>query len=235
MMRHLPYRWLSVILLAAVACACPHSANAQLAKSAVVENNVGYLRVSQTDKNLPQEIQSAINSLEETNKIAGIVLDLRFANGADSGSVKSTEAVLTSEKLPLAILVNAQTSGDAASLADDLREANAGLIFGSAAGNLQPDIPVSIGTNDEKDLLKNPYAVMPRMDTNSAAGTNLLAFVDVDHTSEADLVREKVKDGDQDDTTAQPSAPPKPFIRDPVLAHGVDFIKGLAALHLNKG
>jgi len=200
-----------------------------------MENNVGYLRVSQTDKNLPQEIQSAINHLEETNKIDGIVLDLRFAGGSDSGSVKSTEAVLEAEKLPLAILVNAQTSGDAASLADDLREANAGLIFGSATGNLQPDIAVSIGTNDEKDLLKNPYGVLTENDTNSAVGTNVLQFVDVDHTSEADLVREKVKDGDESDITNQPAAPPKPFIRDPVLAHGVDFIKGLAALHLNKG
>jgi hypothetical protein len=233
-MRHLPYRWLSTVLLAAAACACSHSARAELAKSAVMENNVGYLRVSQTDTNLPQEIQSVINHWEATNKIAGIAVDLRFANGSDSGSVKSTEAVLEAEKLPLAILVNAQTSGDAAALADDLRAANAGLVFGSATGSLQPDIPVSIGTNDERELLKAPYGVMTENDTNSVADTNLLQFVDIDHTSEADLVREKVKDGDQDDTTAQPVAP-KPYIRDPVLAHGVDFIKGLAALHLNKG
>jgi len=54
----------------------------------------------------------------------------------------------------------------------------------------------------------------------------------IDHTSEADLVREKIKDGDEDEQSAppRPVEPQKPFIRDPVLARAVDLIEGLAVV-----
>jgi hypothetical protein len=212
----------------------PQMANGELAKSMVLESNVAYLRLAQTEKNLPDEIQSALDDLAATNKIAGIVLDLRFASGDDVDSLKPTEDILEQKKLPLAILVNSQTRGAAASLADDLREANAGLIFGGTATNLQPDIAVAVSANDEKSFLKTPYGVLTDNDTNSS--TNFLPYVDIDRTTEADLVREKTKDGHEDDSAEPSSAtePQKPSIRDPVLAHGVDFIKGVAALHLSK-
>jgi hypothetical protein len=234
-MRHSPYRWFCAVLFAGTVLLEPRFAHGALAKSTLLESNVCYLRVAQTEKSLPDEIGAAIDRLSATNQIVGIVLDLRFAGGSDFDSLKPTEDVLEHAKLPMAILVNAETTGAAANLARDLREANAGLVFGSALTNLQPDIAVSAGTNDEKDLLKNPYGVMAQAQTNSMASTNLLSFVDVDHTSEADLVRAKIKDGEQDETTAQAPVTPKPFIRDPVLAHGVDFIEGVAALHLSKG
>jgi hypothetical protein len=77
--------------------------------------------------------------------------------------------------------------------------------------------------------MENPYAAAVPDDTNSPAATNnLLPFVD--HTSEADLVRAKIKDGDENESLPTPrqTEPPKPFIRDPVLARAVDLIKGLA-------
>jgi len=234
-MRHSPYRWFCAVLIAGAVLLEPGISRAELAKSGLLESNICYLRVDQMEPALPTEIGSAIGSLAATNRIEGIVLDLRFAGGSDSDTLKPTLEALEHAKLPMAILVNAETTGAAATLARDLREANAGLVFGSAVANLQPDIAVSAGTNNEKDLLINPYGVMAQADTNSAAGTNLLSFVDVDHTTEADLVRAKIKDGEQDDTTAHTPTPAKPFIRDPVLAHGVDFIEGVAALHLSKG
>ena len=95
-----------------------------------------------------------------------------------------------------------------------------------------PDIVVAIGAEDERALMENPYAVSAPDDTNSPAATNnLLPFVN--HTSEADLVRAKIKDGDEDESlaTSRQTEPPKPFIRDPVLARAVDLIKGLAIVH----
>jgi hypothetical protein len=234
-MRRLLNCWFYGVLFAVAACLSPRTANADLTKSSVLENNVGYVGVARIGKDFPDEIGSALATLEATNKIAGIVVDLRFAGGSDFDSLKSTEDVLEQKKLPLAILVNAQTSGAAASLALDLREANAGLVFGSPTTNLQPDVAVSVSAKDEKDFLKNPYGVMAPAATNAASSTNFLPFVDIDHTTEADLVREKIKDGEQDDAPGQPPAPRKSYIRDPVLAHGVDFIEGVAALHLNKG
>ena len=49
--------------------------------------------------------------------------------------------------------------------------------------------------------------------------------------SEADLVRQKIKDGDEDESIPPHVAEPQqPFIRDPVLARAVDLIKGLAVV-----
>lgn len=203
--------------------------NGALVRAVVLENNVAYLLVGDVKKNLPDEIQSAENTLAASNKIAGTVLDLRFAGGNDLDSAKAIENLFAAKKLPLAILVNGETRGAAIELAKDLRAAKDGLIFGETAKDLQPDISVSVKAGDEKKYLENPYAVLPSSETNTVADTNDFgAFID--HTSEADLVREKIKDGDEDENSAppRPTAPPKPYIHDPVLARAVDLIKDLA-------
>jgi len=224
-----------MILFAAAVFLHPQTSRGEVAKSTMVETNVAYLRIDQTEKNLPDEISSALTALETTNDLTGIVLDLRFATGSDSDDVKPVESLLEGKKLPLAILVNAQTSGATVTLAEDLREADAGLVFGTATANLQPDISISVNANDEKNFIENPYG-MTETNVNYGADTNFLPFGDIDHTTEADLVRDKVKDGDEDDTTGSgnPAPPQRPFIRDPVMARGVDFIKGVAALHLSE-
>jgi hypothetical protein len=227
-------RWLSVCfgLLSFVALLSPQRSAAALARFVVLENNVGYLHIAGTDKDLADGIPAALNHLEATNSIAGIVVDLRFAGGKDTDDLPAIERVLEQSKLPLAILINGQTAGASAKLAEDLREENTGLVFGSAADNFQPDISVRANADDEKNFLKDPYADLPQTISSADSSTNLLPFVDIDHTTEADLVREKIKDGDQNDTTDHPSGPQMPFIHDPVLARGVDFIKGVAALRL---
>lgn len=212
------------------------AARAALAKAAVLEGDVAYLRVSQTGNNLPQDISSALDRFSATNKIAGIVLDLRFAGGAGDQDLPAVENQLERPDLPLAILINAQTAGAAVKLAEDLRETDAGLVFGATADHFRPDIAVSVGTNAEESFLKNPYGSLDASNQMDA-DTNILPYADIDHTTEADLVRDKIKDGDEnpDESPPLPSpAPARPFIRDPVLARGVDFIKGLAALRLSK-
>jgi hypothetical protein len=228
-------------LLAAQIASRADAAAAALAKSVVLEGNVAYLRVGDVAKNLPEQIRAAQGALAVSNKIAGTILDLRFADGDDVEAAKTAANLFASKKLPLAILVNGQTRGAAAALASELRAARASLIFESVAGPAQtnrettalpqPDIVVAIGAEDERALMENPYAAPAPDDTNSPAATNnLLPFVD--HTSEADLVRAKIKDGDEDESlpTARQTEPPKPFIRDPVLARAVDLIKGLAVV-----
>lgn len=203
------------------------AANVSLAKSAVLEGNVAYLRVGQVGKNLADEIQSAQDALAVSNKIAGTVLDLRFADGDDVEAAQTAAKLFAGKKLPLAILVNAETRGAAVKLAVDLREARAGLIFGGAAEEVKPDIAVEEKAADEKIFLENPYAVPALDETNFPAATNnLLPFVD--HMSEADLVRAKVKDDGEDEDLPHLAGPPRPFIRDPVLARAVDLIEGLA-------
>jgi len=203
-----------------------------LTKSTVLEGNVAYLRVGQVGKNLADEIRAAQGALAVSNKIAGTVLDLRFADGDDSDPAQATVRLFAVEKLPLAILVNSQTRGTAGAMATDLRSIRAGLIFGDVTAPMQPDIVVATSPEDERAFMENPYAAPSQIDTNAPAATNsLLPFVD--HTSEADLVRAKIKDGDQDESSAPPArtdAPQPQVIRDPVLARAVDLIKGLAVV-----
>jgi hypothetical protein len=117
--------------------------NTALAASGMLENDVMYLRVGQAGKNLAAEIRSAQNDLAMTNKIAGTVLDLRFAGGDDSDAAKKAADLLAGKKLPLVILVDDETRGAAASLAAELRSARAGLIFGSST-EIKPDIAVTV-------------------------------------------------------------------------------------------
>jgi len=218
------------------------STDTALAKSAILESNVAYLQVGRVGKNLPDDIRAAQDALSVSNKIAGTILDLRFAGGDDLDSAKAAADLFGAKKLPLAVLVNHQTSGASVALASELRAARAGLIFQSVAGtsqtnsettaSVQPDITVAIGAEDERALMENPYASAAALnDTNAPAATNnLLPFVD--HTSEADLVRAKIKDGDENAIVPRPrqTEAQKLFIRDPVLARAVDLIKGLAVV-----
>ena len=202
------------------------AADAALAKAAVLENNVAYLRVDRADGTLPGEIQAAQTALAATNQIAGVVLDLRFAEG---GGMTATN-FFPEKKWPLVILVNTETRGAAAAWAADLRAARAGLILGNSA-ILKTDIAINTRPADEKMFWENPYAAAGG-ETNSIVTTNEDLSTFIDHTSEADLVREKIKDGEEDEDAApaRPPEPQKPWIHDPVLARAVDLIKALAVL-----
>jgi hypothetical protein len=208
-----------------------------------LEGNLECLRVSHVTATLAAEISAAQSALAVTNPAAGTILDLRFADGGDPSAAPAVAGVFKTEKLPLAVLVNGETRGAAVVLAANLRDARAGLIFGSAtaaakaAGSpLQPDIEVKTGLEAEHVFLNNPYAAPGLNAPNSppAATNSLLAFVD--HTSEAELVNKRVKDGDQDgDTTTPRAEPPQPVIRDPALARAVDWLKALAVLNPSRG
>jgi len=254
-----------------------------LSKSVVIEDNVAYLRVGRVTASLADELGAAYRALAGTNKIAGVVLDLRFADGSDNPAAQAAGKEFTDRKItagPLAVLVNGETRGAAEALAAALHQAGAGLIIGrptagaasgfkdfplsngerlriaaapatsggSAISRVQPDIAVAVIAGDERGLYENPFQTMVAGNTNSSAGTNFLPYVE--HTSEADLVRQRQKDGklikapqsredlmreksegddgDEDSAPAHAAAPQKPVICDPVLARAVDLIKGLA-------
>jgi len=196
----------------------------------LLANTLLRVRVNQLTENLPDQLRAA----EPTNPVTGIILDLRFASG---GNATAAADYFTHKKLPLAILVNSQTQDAAARLAAQLRAAGCGIVIGStsAAEKISPDIPVVASLADEKKFEENPFAMSA---TNSAvawpATNNLLSFVD--HTSEEELVRQKVKDGEEDASAPSPrAAPPQPVIRDPALARAVDFLQALAVWHQARG
>jgi len=270
---------------AADGSAVPQGGSA-LTKSAVIESNVAYLRIGCVTTGLADELGAAYRVLAGTNKIAGVVLDLRFADGSDDKAAQAAAKLFAAKKIiagPLAVLVNGETRGAAEALAAALHQAGAGLIIGSptagqatafrefplsngewlrvaatpvASGGsvisrVQPDIAVTFTAGDERVFFDNPYQTIAAGNTNASPGTNFLPYVD--HTSEADLVRQRQKDGkslnvpatgfrdygpvrvknqdsdgDEDSASARAAELQKPVIRDPILARAVDLIKGLA-------
>jgi len=105
-----------------------------LSKSAIIENNVAYLRVGHVTGNLAAELTAAYRALTATNKVAGIVLDLRFVVGDDAASAQAAANLFAYKKIAagsLVVLVNAETRGAAEMLAAALRHAGAGLIIGN--------------------------------------------------------------------------------------------------------
>ncbi len=166
---------------------------------------------------------------------------LVLVNGETTGAAEALAAAL--READAGLIIGNPTAGLAMTTMDfplekrrTLRIATNPVKLGNGAviSHVSPDIAVKVSPDDERAYLKNPYVTLAANDTSPALATNdFLPFVD--HTSEADLVREKLKDGDDDGATvpapAQSAPKAAPVIQDPVLARAVDLIKGLAIVH----
>jgi len=220
-----------MVLVAAMVSATASATKTAPLSAALLENDVLQLRIQHLTVNFGQEFIAA----QPTNQLAGIILDLRTADG-DQNAVAAASGFFASKKLPLVILVNGQTRGAAAALAVELRAAGDGLLVGSTnfTGTTKPDITVTVSGENENKFLADPFFIPAASKPFITPGTNeFMEFVD--HTSEADLVRKRVKDGEEDETDTPRVAPSQPVIRDPALARAVDLFKALAALHLARG
>jgi C-terminal processing protease CtpA/Prc len=140
-----------------------------MTSSAILDENYGYIRVTRVGARLPEEFASSLEKLAATNKLKGLVVDLRFAGGSDyasaasvadrflaseqplldwgQGVVKSTDKT-NAFRLPVAVLVNQFTSGAAEALAAALRQTEVALLIGTnTAGqaSMTKDFPLSTG------------------------------------------------------------------------------------------
>ena len=137
--------------------------------SAIFDDSYGYIRVGRVEENLPGEFAAALIKISATNKIKGLVIDLRFAGGTDyAAAVKVADQFLASEqplldwgqgmkkstdktnarRWPVAVLVNHSTLGAAEALAAVLRHSDTALLIGTnTAGqaSITKDFPLSNG------------------------------------------------------------------------------------------
>ncbi len=123
-----------------------------LSQATIYDKNFVYFRISEVEGDLNEKIVQKFSELSGTNKMKGVVLDLRFARGSDySAAAKTADAFLNSEQplldwgsgsvnstkktnaisVPVAVLVNRQTSGAAEALAAVLREMKVALLIGA--------------------------------------------------------------------------------------------------------
>ena len=132
--------------------ATPASANAALvSKASVLDDGIGYVRVGRVAEGLAKEVSASSQQLGATNKLKGLVLDLRFADGDDYAAAAAAADLFTAKEqplldwgssavkskaktdalsLPLAVLVNRETGGAAEALAAVLRQTGAALLLG---------------------------------------------------------------------------------------------------------
>lgn len=147
------------------------SNGAGLAKTHVYDNAFVYFRVSTVTGELADKLLAVYRDVAATNKtkIKGVVLDLRFATGTDfAAAAKTADDFLNNEQVllqwgtntvhatkkhnaitvPVAILVNHETSGAAEALAAVLRDTNVGLLIGGATAghaSIYKSFPLSDG------------------------------------------------------------------------------------------
>ena len=191
-----------------------------------LDNGVTCVRVASVTDTLMGQLQTAL-----TNQTSGLVLDLRFAGGTKN--IASPD-FLSAPKTPLIILVNTQTRGAAADLATQLRTAQQAILIGGTdvTGKIAPDITLTVTSEQEKKFQEDPFAA-PKTNSVVADTKDLLPFIE--HTSEAELVRRHVKDGEDAVAEVPRSAPAQPVIRDPALARALDLCKALAVLKPARG
>jgi hypothetical protein len=149
----------------------PSAAAAPLGKAVIFDDSYAYFRVTRVGGALARNLMSAYRELSQTNKsrIRGAVLDLRFASGDDYACAGATaDCFLNSDQplldwgtgaarattkadsisVPLAVLVNSQTSEAAEALAAVLREGKAALLIGgktAGQANVFKDFPLTNG------------------------------------------------------------------------------------------
>jgi len=140
-----------------------------LAKSILFEGPILYLRLARVEDGLAGVMHEVFMQYAATNKLKGLILDLRFAGGEDyAAAAAGADLFLAKERslldwgkgpvrskeksdpiaVPVAVLVNRQTSGSAEALAAVLRETGLALILGArTAGQatIAQDYPLANG------------------------------------------------------------------------------------------
>ena len=150
-------------------------------RQAVYSDAYGYIRVGQVTSSLPREIKAAFETLASTNRLKGLVLDLRYSAGnAYLAAAQTADLFLAREEVllklggkelrstakkpaisvPAAILVNERTRGAAEALAAMLRDAEIGLIIGSqTAGEARLYQEFKLSTGQELRLASIPVSL----------------------------------------------------------------------------
>lgn len=134
------------------AFATSSNSSALLAKSALYDGPVAYLRIGRVSEGLAKQVSAAFKELEGTNHLKGVVIDLRFADGHDYQEAANVASLfIDSDKklldwghgfaeskeksdainLPVAVLVNQQTAAAAEALAAVLRQDDQAVLLGS--------------------------------------------------------------------------------------------------------
>jgi len=142
---------------------------------------VGYARITRVEPGLDLRLSQAVKAFAATNTLKGIILDLRFAQGDDYSAASAVASLFISQErplltweggssksasnpaaftLPLAVLVNRETSGAAEALGALLRDTRSGLIIGHrTAGQAVVYKKFSLGNGRQLKIAGPPVGI----------------------------------------------------------------------------
>lgn len=122
-----------------------------VSRHSVFDGSVGYVRIEHVEAGLAEAVAAEVREMGVSNKLSGLVLDLRFVDGDDYAAATSTvDLFLKSEvpllnagkglvssrektnaiRMPVVALVNGETGAAAEAVAAMLRQTGAGLLIG---------------------------------------------------------------------------------------------------------
>ena len=140
-----------------------------LGRTSLLDEAYGYVRVQSVERGLDSAVASAVEQLRATNKLRGLILDLRFAGGRDYAAAATTAdrfistdqpllswgaqtarstAKSNALSLPLVALVNRGTAAAAEALAAMLQHYGPALLIGeptAGQATLFKDFTLSTG------------------------------------------------------------------------------------------
>lgn len=117
-----------------------------------LDEGIAYLRVQMITPAVAPEMSRFCQALDATNRLKGVVLDLRFATGDDYAAAAAVADLFVAEERglldwgagvvkssaktnaltwPVAVLINGETMGAAEALAAVMRETGSGLLLGN--------------------------------------------------------------------------------------------------------
>lgn len=255
-----------------------------LRKSEVLEESFIYLQLAGIESGADSEIRNAIeNSQNKLKPLEGIILDLRFAEGQGYECVPSVIGLFHGEstplfsmkgedflskpsesinQLPLAILVNTETSRAAELAAASLKQIKKAIVIGQKSSGqtfyferfeldgggtievarspvkmadgfilsqngIQPDIAIDAPISIQKIHMENPFFSESETDSQRRA-MNESDLVRLKNQQNARAAGDLSPDADLLKTTETPSGEvTSKTINDPILARGIDFLKGI--------
>jgi len=142
---------------------------ALVSRSNVFDGQIAYIRVTRVGEGLDKAIRTAWRDMSQTNKLSGLVLDLRYSRGDDYAAAAAAADVLVRKEQPLldwgkgmvtsaptnnsiavpvTALVNRRTSGSAEALAAVLQQTGTALVLGdrtAGAAMVSEEFPLKDG------------------------------------------------------------------------------------------
>jgi len=244
------------------------------------EDSFGYVRVRNVEAGLAEAIHQGLRELKPEAVNGGVMVDLRFAKGFDYEAAvwtanqfvsrDETQLVVGDRNLrltqntnlihgPVAVLVNAETTGAAEALATLLRKNDVGLVIGNPTSgrtkvfssfDLTGGTRLRIATGDVtlgNGAILSVSGLAPDIAVDVKLADERVFFGDAyalpngkskrkRHVNEADLVRQLTLKLNPDAKLKPSSAVDqgKKEVFDPVLARALDLLKGLDTLKRSK-